>query len=277
MGNTKSADITNKTDITNQTDITNIDLIKEKYNEVDGDDLMVKFAEYLSRLDKHSASTEQVNTIMTEVYQITKYLSYEAEEDRLDTIKTKRALMASEDFAKYDYDEENKDLTEFVKNFNNILAILEKYTEDFSAIVATKDESRLNRQLRLISEKIHEGNESLKAEGEAITNLSNTIRDGTDEFEILFKVRDISKRMKRGERPTKVEQLLLMVNLNIASRQADEIYEKKEKGESLREMEQKMIETFTYKETNDFPDASLDKLKEFQKKTFESINEGQTV
>ena len=262
MGNAKSTDITNKTDITN------IDLIKKKYDNADTDDMMVKFVEYLSNLNKSIGETrEEVNTIMTEVYQIAKYISYSAEEDRLDTIKTK-------DTATYDYDDDNKELVGFVKIVNNILTILENYTDDFYAIVATKDESRLIRHIRLICEKIHEGNESLKAEGEAITKLTDTIRDGSKEYEILLKVQDISEKMKRGERPTKVEQLLLMVNLNIASRDADIIYEKKEKGEPLREMEQIMIETFTYKETNDFPDASLDKLKELQKETFKMIKEG---
>ena len=269
MGNTKSTDITNKTDITN------IDLIKKKYDDADIDDMMVKFVEYLSNLNKSIGETrEEVNTIMTEVYQIAKYISYSAEEDRRNTTECRGQFGNMETSTEYDYDDDNKELVGFIKHVNNILAILENYTDDFYAIVATKDESHLIRNIRLICEKIHEGNESLEAQGKAITKLSDTMHDVSKEVDILLKVQDISERMKRGERPTKVEQLLLMVNLNIASRDADIIYEKKEKGEPLREMEQKMIETFTYKETDDFPGVSLDKLKELQKETLKTIKEG---
>ena len=250
------------TAITNKTDITNIDLIKEKYDKFETDDMMTTFVEYLSNFDESIGETrEEVDTIITEVYQIAKYISFKAEEDRLDTIKTK-------DSATYDYDEDNKDLNEFIKHVNNILAILEKYTDDFSAIVATKDESHLTRHIRLICEKIHEGNESLEAQGKAITKLSDTMHDVSKEVELLLKVQDISEKVKKGALPTKVEMLLLKINMNIASRQADEIYEKKEKGEPLRAMEQKMIETFKYKETNDFPDSSLEELKKLQNEIF---------
>lgn len=257
MGNNNSQTIKN---------ITDISIINEKFKNVEFDDCMKNFINFCSDLNKDN-SNSKTNAILIEIYQISRYIVYQMEKE------LKEAEI--EDNSDEELEEEKYDI--ITKNFSAISDILENYIGDFSKLKNSNDKKKLITHCDILCKKFKEYAENIESLNNTIDTSCKILDKGINCIEITTKVMEILNKIENREIITKEENALLTCNQNITSKEVDNIYEKKNRGEPLTDNENKLIENFKYKQSNEFPDLSIEQLQKAQKICFDAIKNNQSI
>ena len=121
---------------------------------------------------------------------------------------------------------------------------LDIYSSDFTKLMVKKDEmKKLEGLSKQVEKSLHKMNEDMKAVGDAMSNLSDTINETMDELEIPLFVNEMVRGKGVNYRDWREEEQLLL-SLNEAKNHFKALDLSKKPKEELTETEQKFLKLF---------------------------------
>ena len=140
--------------------------------------------------------------------------------------------------------DDKKNHEEYCRTFGNMSEFLDIYSSDFTKLMVKKDEmKKLEGLSKQVEKSLHKMNEDMKAVGDAMSNLSDTINETMDELEIPLFVNEMVREKGANYRDWREEEQLLL-SLNEAKNHFKALDLSKKPKEELTETEQKFLKLF---------------------------------